>query len=87
MKQLDIEVTQIVAYVEKSKTEHGEYPRDLSGYVFQWPSLQKHIHYTPLIEMGANIPTYPYQIRYHPIEIDDVTHVYSGDRGYWFDYY
>jgi hypothetical protein len=88
LRQLEVEVPRMVAYVEKYKSEHGgDCPDDLSGYEFERPELAAYMRYTPprLYHPTKNPDALPYQIHYHPRQSKDVSHWYLSSGGYWYD--
>lgn len=87
---LEAEVPLIIAYVEEFHNENGQFPRDLSGYVFRQPGLQEYISYSPLDTIrppwnSATSPLPPYQIQYHPTHAYGIGHWYTPTDGYWYE--
>jgi hypothetical protein len=88
LRQLEIEVPMIAAYIEKYKTEHeGECPEDLSGYKFQRPELQAYVRYLPprQYDPRTGSDASPYAVRYHPNSTTDLSYWYTSAGGYWYD--
>jgi hypothetical protein len=76
---LRTEVASIIAYVDEYKLQHGLYPTDLSGYEFQRPELATFIEYRDAY------PTTSYEIRWHPIQREDLGHWYGADYGHYYE--
>jgi hypothetical protein len=88
LRQLEVEVPRIVAYVETYKKEHeGACPEDLSGYVFERPELRPNIRYLPpqVYNPRTQTDASPYAVRFHPNARSDVSHWYTSSGGYWYD--
>lgn len=72
--QLQDEAHAIVEYVNKTKIETGSYPKDLSGYKFKNPHLEKHIQE---YRAGDN----DFTLRYY-VGTTGTSHSYSPEVGW-----
>ncbi len=76
LAMLRYEAGQLVAYLEQTKKATGEYPPDLSGYTFRFPSLDDHFHhYAPSSTQGG------FEVRWH-VNTRGIAHWYSPRDGW-----
>lgn len=88
LRLLEVEVPRIVAHIEKYQTANeGEYPRDLSAYVFERPELRAYVRYLPPRDYDprTRADASPYAVRYHPNAESDYSSWYTSAGEYWYD--
>jgi len=86
LTRLKHEIPQVVAYIEQFKTDHGDYPHDLSGYKFLHPDLREYVNYVSHQSPGSEWAPYgAYHIKYHPTHAEGIGHWYSPPTGYWYE--
>ena len=79
LKLLRQEVTQIAAYVEQYKTDHGRFPVDLSGFNYHRPEFRQQIEFS-LDPDGTS-----YYMWFNPTGVRSYGHYYSSTNGFWFE--
>ena len=78
LDNLNAEVARIVDYVEKCRSDHGQFPADLSDYSYERPGLRRFIEYGP--SPGGD----SYAIWYNPTGEMSYGYYYISDYGYGF---
>jgi hypothetical protein len=73
------EVDSIIEYVDEYRVDGGPYPTDLSQYRFHRPELAQYIEYRDAY------PVTSYEIRWHPVAFNGITHGYSPDFGHYYE--